>query len=112
MNESLLFDVDKAVAILTINDEPYNRMSLDFMDELESAVKEIASNKDIRAVVLTSAGLENFSVGMNLKQFPEGVKKMGSADDLFDQRLKVISEIENMNKPWICLLYTSDAADE
>ena len=45
MNESLLFDVDKAVAILTINDEPYNRMSLDFMDELESAVKDIASNK-------------------------------------------------------------------
>ena len=84
MNESLLFDVDKAVAILTINDEPYNRMSLDFMDELESAVKDIASNKDIRAVVLTSAGLENFSVGMNLKQFPEGVKKMGSADALFD----------------------------
>ena len=57
MNESLLFDVDKAIAILTINDEPYNRMSLDFMDQLESAVKEIASNKDIRAVVLTSAGL-------------------------------------------------------
>ena len=105
MNESLLFDVDKAVAILTINDEPYNRMSLDFMDELESAVKEIASNKDIRAVVLTSAGLENFSVGMNLKQFPEGVKKMGSADALFDQRLKVISEIENMNKPWIVTMF-------
>ena len=35
MNESLLFDVDKAVAILTINDEPYNRMSLEFMDDLE-----------------------------------------------------------------------------
>ena len=105
MNESLLFDVDKAVAILTINDEPYNRMSLDFMDQLESAVKEIASNKDIRAVVLTSAGLENFSVGMNLKQFPEGVEKMGSADALFDQRLKVISEIENMNKPWIVTMF-------
>ena len=41
MNESLLFDVDKAIAVLTINDEPYNRMSLDFMDQLESAVKEI-----------------------------------------------------------------------
>ena len=66
MNKNLLFEIDEAVAILTINDEPYNRMSLNFMDELEVAVKEIAASKDIRAVVLTSAGLENFSVGMNL----------------------------------------------
>ena len=45
MNESLLFDVDKAIAILTINDEPYNRMSLDFMDQLESAVKTSQMNQ-------------------------------------------------------------------
>jgi len=40
MNKNLLFEIDEAVAILTINDEPYNRMSLNFMDELEVAVKE------------------------------------------------------------------------
>ena len=46
MDKSLLFDIDSAVAILTINDEPYNRMSLDFMDELEIAVKKISSKMD------------------------------------------------------------------
>ena len=35
MNTNLLFEIDDAVAILTIDDEPYNRMSLDFMDALD-----------------------------------------------------------------------------
>ena len=101
MNESLLFEKDKAVAILTINDAPYNRMSLDFMDALEERVSKISNDDSIRSVVLTSAGLDNFSVGMNLKQFSEGVETKGSSDALFDQRLKVIDSIETMQKPWV-----------
>ena len=57
MNKSLLYNLDDAVAILTINDEPYNRMSLDFMDELEKVVKEISSNKDIEQVCVVGDSL-------------------------------------------------------
>ena len=105
MSNSLLYEENSAVAVLTINDAPYNRMSLDFMDELEAKVEETAANKHIRSVVLTAAGLENFSVGMNLKQLPEGIEKMGSADAVFDQRLRVIATIENMGKPWVSTLF-------
>ena len=98
-------DSDKAVAVLTINDAPYNRMSLDFMDALEETVDEIAKDDAIRAVVLTAAELDNFSVGMNLKQFQEGIERKGSSDALFDQRLKVIDAIERMQKPWIVTLF-------
>ena len=105
MSNSLLYEENSAVAVLTINDAPYNRMTLDFMDELEAKVEEIAANKHIRSVVLTAAGLENFSVGMNLKQLPEGIEKMGSADAVFDQRLRVIATIENMGKPWVSTLF-------
>ncbi len=105
MKNALIYEVNSAVAVLTINDAPYNRMSLDFMDELEAKVEEIAANKQIRSVVLTAAGLENFSVGMNLKQLPEGIEKMGSADAVFDQRLRVIASIENMGKPWVATLF-------
>ena len=105
MSDALLFEVNSAVALLTINDAPYNRMSLEFMDELEMRVAEIAADQKIRAVVLTADGLENFSVGMNLKQLPEGIAKMGSADAVFDQRLRVIAAIENMGKPWITTLF-------
>ena len=105
MDESLLIETDEAVAILTINDAPYNRMSLDFMDALEDQVNKIAKDDSIRAVVLTSSGLDNFSVGMNLKQFSEGVERKGSSDALFDQRLKVIESIESMQKPWIVTMF-------
>ena len=105
MEKSLLFEVDNAVAVLTINDAPYNRMSLDFMDALEETVNEIAKDKAIRAVVLTAAELDNFSVGMNLKQFQEGIERKGSSDALFDQRLKVIDAIERMQKPWIVTMF-------
>lgn len=105
MSEILLYETKEAVAILTINDAPYNRMSLDFMDQLEDMVNKISIDSSIRAVVLTASGLDNFSVGMNLKQLPEGVERKGSRDALFDQRLSVIEKIENMNKPWIVTLF-------
>jgi len=58
------------VAIIATNDPPYNRMSLEFIDQLELLIGEIAGDDSIRAVVLTAEGLDNFSVGMNLKQLP------------------------------------------
>ena len=105
MSEILLYETKEAVAILTINDAPYNRMSLDFMDQLEDMVNKISVDSSIRAVVLTASGQDNFSVGMNLKQLPEGIERKGSRDALFDQRLSVIEKIENMNKPWIVTLF-------
>lgn len=75
------------------------------MDELEQLVIDIAADHSIRAVVITADGLDNFSVGMNLKQIPEGIQRMGSMRALLDQRLRVIAAIENMGKPWIATLF-------
>ena len=105
MTKPLLLERQDAVALIAINDAPYNRMTLDFVDQLEKLVDEIAADDGIRAVVLTGEGLDNFSVGMNLKQLPEGIERMGSPDALFDQRLRVISTIETMGKPWIVTLF-------
>ena len=105
MGESLLVEHLGAVARLTLNDPPFNRMSLNFMDELEQQVVDIADNSEIRSVLLTSAGEENFSVGMNLKQLPEGIERMGSAQAVFEQRLRVIRSIETMGKPWVATLF-------
>ncbi|MEO2167308.1 MAG: enoyl-CoA hydratase/isomerase family protein [bacterium] len=93
------------VTILSINDAPWNRMSLEFMDRLELLTAEIAEDDSVRAIVITGEGTGNFSVGMNLKQLPQGIKDKGSADALFDQRLRVIAAIENMGKPWIVTLF-------
>ena len=101
----LLVEQTGAVVTLINNDAPRNRMGLDYMDALEKEVARVAADPSIRAVVITAAGEEHFSVGMNLKQLPEGIQRMGSAEAVFDQRLRVLAAIENMEKPVITTLY-------
>jgi enoyl-CoA hydratase/carnithine racemase len=93
------------VETLVINDPPRNRMGLAFMDALEAEVERVAGDSSVRAVVVRGAGEEHFSVGMDLKQLPEGLARMGSLEALFDQRLRVLSAIENLPKPVIAVLY-------
>jgi enoyl-CoA hydratase len=101
----LLVEREGAVETLVINDAPRNRMSLEFMDALEAEVGRLADDRGVRAVVIRGAGEENFSVGMDLKQLPEGIARRGSAEALFDQRLRVLGAIENLPKPVIAVLY-------
>lgn len=101
----MLVEREGAVETLVINDPPRNRMGLAFMDALEAEVERIAGDSGVRAVVIRGAGDQNFSVGMDLKQLPQGVARMGSLEALFDQRLRVLNAIENLPKPVIAVLY-------
>ena len=101
----MLVERDGAVETLVINDHPRNRMSLDFMDALEAEVARVADDAGVRALVIRGAGAENFSVGMDLKQLPEGVNRKGSIETLLDQRLRVLDAIENLPKPTVAVLY-------
>jgi enoyl-CoA hydratase len=101
----LLVDRDGGVVTLTINDPPHNRMGLEFMNELERRIEELSRDRSARAIVITAAGDDNFSVGMNLKELPKGVEQMGSIEAVLDQRLRVLSAIENLDKPVIATLF-------
>jgi enoyl-CoA hydratase len=102
--QPLLVSRDGAVETLTINDPPRNRMGLEFMDALEAEIERVAHDASVRAVVVRGAGEEHFSVGMDLKQLPEGIERMGSAEAVFDQRLRVLAAIEDLPKPVIAVL--------
>ncbi len=102
---ALLVSTENNVATLTINDAPYNRMTLDYMDELERVVPELGRDDSVRAIVFTGEGADHFSVGMNLKQFAEGIDRKGSMDAVLDQRLRVLNLIENLGKPSIATLF-------
>jgi len=103
--DNLAYERRGAVAIVTIDDPPYNRMTFAFMNALEALVTDVAADEQIRSVVLTAAGDENFSVGMNLKELLPSMGDQARLDEVFDQRLRVLSTIENMDKPWIATLF-------
>jgi enoyl-CoA hydratase len=96
---------DDGVAIVSTNDDPLNRMTLQYVDMFEEVVEDIATDDSIRAFVVTAEGATNFSVGMNLKQLPEGIQRAGDLDAFFDQRLRLISRIETMGKPSVATLF-------
>ena len=101
---ALTLERDGPVAIITNNDAPINRMTLEFIDQLEQLIPELANDKSVRAIIIRGAGEENFSVGMNLKQLGQGIEQKGGIDALLDQRLNVLAMIENMEKPVIAVL--------
>ena len=106
MTEPLLYDKrDDGVAIVSTNDDPLNRMSLEYVDRLAAVIEDIAGDDKIRSFVITAEGRTNFSVGMNLKQLPDGIARAGDIDAFFDQRLDLIARIETMGKPSVVTLF-------
>lgn len=105
MTTPLIVEQDGGVLTLTNNDAPRNRMSLEYMDAVEETVRDAAADPSVRALIFTGAGDEHFSVGMDLKQLMGGAEKRGGFEAVLDQRLRVLSAIETMDKPSIATLY-------
>lgn len=99
--------VEKRHGVLTliVNDPPWNRMTFAFMDALEQAVADAAADPEVRVLVFTGEGESNFSVGMDLKQLMFEAESRGGTEAILNQRLRVLSMIETLDKPSIATLY-------
>jgi enoyl-CoA hydratase/carnithine racemase len=93
------------VVVLEHQDPPWNRMSFEYMDELEAAVEDVRADRSVRAVVITAAGEDNFSVGMDLKQLVAEADGRGGVQAVLDQRRRVLSLIEQLDRPVIATMF-------
>lgn len=67
MSKEVLFDVDRAVARITLNrPERRNAMSFEVMQGLRDAIARARADDDVRVVVLTGAGDKAFCAGADL----------------------------------------------
>lgn len=105
MSDPYLYSITNNVATFSINDAPWNLMSLAYIDRLEEQLPEVLADDSVRAMVFTGEGLDNFSAGMNLKQLPDGMKRAGSPEAFFGQRDRVLGMIENGGTPAIATLF-------
>jgi len=101
----LRIEMRNRVLTLIVNDPPWNRMTFAYMDALERAVADAAADPEVRALVFTGEGEDNFSVGMDLKQLVYEADSRGGTEAILDQRLRVLSMIESLDKPSIATLY-------
>ncbi len=104
-DETLRIEHRGPVLILENQDPPRNRMTFEYMDELERAIAAVRIDPAVRAVVITAAGDEHFSVGMDLKQLMAGANERGGFEAVLDQRLRVLSSIEQLDRPVIATMF-------
>lgn len=101
----LMITRDGAVMTLSINDAPINRMGFAYVDALEQALEQAASDPSVRALLFTAEGESNFSVGMDLKELMRDGPARGGFEAVFDQRLRVLARIEAMGKPSVATMF-------
>lgn len=101
--DTVLVERSGAVASVVLNDPPHNRLSMAMVDRLEEVVPELASDRELRAVVITGAGDRTFSVGADIREFGKAAMEMGM-EAFIAQRLRVLSAVENLPKPVVCAI--------
>jgi enoyl-CoA hydratase/carnithine racemase len=104
-NRALRVERRGRVVILENQNAPWNPMTFEYMDELDETFTSVRADPDVRAVVITAAGEDNFSVGMDLKQLVSAARERGGFEAVLDQRLRVLSMIEQLDKPVIATLF-------
>jgi enoyl-CoA hydratase/carnithine racemase len=100
----LLFETLGPVGRLTLNrPKAMNALNLAIMAELERCLGEIASNDEIRVVVLTGNG-PAFCAGADLKEVLAGAALRPGEPDFLDRANRVFGALRDFPKPVIAAL--------
>ncbi len=99
MSYSLLrYEVERGVAVVTMNSPPANWMSRELLLELEDAVNRLKDEKDARAVVIASACEGYFSAGADLTM----LKDMGDEIlGMIPRAQAIFNSLEDVSLPTI-----------
>lgn len=94
--------VEGTTGVLTLNHPPVNALSPKMLTEFEKAFDDFSANKDLRAVVITAAGTNAFSAGLDLNEAQKLDPK--SATELVLLGHRVFSKLEDSRLPVIAAI--------
>jgi len=97
--------IEGAVGHIVFNNpERHNAVSLEMWDAVEVALTVLASDDQVRVVVLSGAGGKSFVSGADISKF-EKERASKDATQHYNSRLKVVyGMIENLPKPTIAMI--------
>lgn len=84
------------ISILTLNHPPINSINIGMRVELDHALNELESKKDIRVLIITGAGEKSFSAGMDLSD----VGNINNGPHAID----IFNKIDRFQKPIIAAM--------
>ena len=102
--EHILFDLNEAVATITINRaSSYNSMTQATLKELIDAFKTAQKDPNIRAVILTGDG-KGFSSGADLMEIATNIASIDITDALRAGLNTLANTMRSLEKPIICAI--------
>lgn len=88
---------DQILTVQINRPDKLNALNKEVMDELKNVVKEIDSNKEIKAAIITGSGNKAFVAGADITEFQGLSKKEGK--ELAKKGQKIFASIEQSSKP-------------
>ncbi len=105
VEDTILFERDDAVAIITLNrPKALNALTVEMLETLNRLVDEISSDSGIRAVVLASAGEKAFCVGADLKGRAQEYDEDAAEDPMGALIRGLFKNLENLSRPVIAAI--------
>jgi enoyl-CoA hydratase len=99
--ENIIVSKEDKTAIITINrPESLNALNAKTIKEVGSALDELASNAEVRVIILTGSGEKSFVAGADIKEFSDFDQE--KAEELArNGHNNLFNKIENLSKPVI-----------
>src|SRR5579859_4103341 len=97
----LLFDIDGAIAILTLNrPDRGNSLNPDLLLALEAAWERVENDAAIRVAIITGAGSRHFCTGAEVQALEVGVG--GLQNQTYQKANRFSPRMAKVGKPVIC----------
>ena len=99
--ENILLSKEDKTAIITINrPESLNALNAQTIKEISSALDNLASDHEVRVIILTGSGEKSFVAGADIKEFSDFNQE--KAEELARNGQNILfNKIENLSKPVI-----------
>lgn len=107
MSDTIGYDVDGAVATITLNrPEALNALTVEMKVSLREALERAADDAAVRAVVLTGAG-RGFCVGQDLREHADALQSGGGSalNTVRDHYNPVVMALAEMPKPVVAAIH-------
>jgi enoyl-CoA hydratase/carnithine racemase len=96
--------VAPGVGLLVLSNPPLNLVTLDLTRALEQVLEEIASDEEIRVLVVTGVGEKAFCAGSDIKEFPSLRARNRVIEDKLDRENRVYDQLEDLPQPTIAAI--------
>jgi enoyl-CoA hydratase len=97
-------DIQDRVATLTLNNPPFNVVTLTLSRELGEALDTVAANDAVRAVVLTGGGSKAFCAGSDIGEFQDMMKPGEVVPKKLRPQNEVFNKLERLPKPTVAAI--------